>query len=106
MDESCYTAYSYMHTITVADLRYSYILTITVVTQGEGAAASLPPTLDPTIMTAQGFDQDGMLRLLGRAVPATPAPGVAPAQFWAAGVSFSRAQLLLEVRGTFPAETM
>ncbi len=65
--------------------------------QGEGPAASLPPTLDPNIMLAQGFDQDGMLRLVGKSVPAGLTPGVVPAQFWAAGFSFSRAQLIMEV---------
>ncbi|KAL0023769.1 hypothetical protein WJX77_003977 [Trebouxia sp. C0004] len=65
--------------------------------EGEGAAASLPPTLDPTMMVAEGFDQDGMLRLVGKSVPAGPTPGVVPAQFWAAGFSFSRAQLIMEV---------
>lgn len=65
--------------------------------EGEGAAASLPPTLNPTIMVAQGFDQDGMLRLVGRSVPAGLTPGVVRAQFWAAGFSFSRAQLIMEV---------
>ena len=65
--------------------------------QGEGAAASLPPTLDPTMMEAQGFDHDGMLRLVGKSVPASQTLGVVPALFWAAGFSFSRAQLMLEV---------
>ncbi|KAL0054937.1 hypothetical protein WJX82_004792 [Trebouxia sp. C0006] len=65
--------------------------------EGEGPAASLPPTLDPNIMLAQGFDQDGMLRLVGKSVPAGLTPGVVPAQFWAAGFSFSRAQLIMEV---------
>lgn len=65
--------------------------------QGEGAAASLPPTLDPTTLVAQGFDQDGMLRLVGKSVPAGVTPGVVKAQFWAAGFSFSRAQLIMEV---------
>ena len=48
-------------------------------------------------MVAQGFDQDGMLRLVGRSVPAGLTPGVVRAQFWAAGFSFSRAQLIMEV---------
>ncbi|KAA6427899.1 MAG: c transferase [Trebouxia sp. A1-2] len=65
--------------------------------EGEGAAASLPPTLDPTTLVAQGFDQDGMLRLVGKSVPAGVTPGVVKAQFWAAGFSFSRAQLIMEV---------
>lgn len=65
--------------------------------QGEGASASLPPTLDPTAMVAQGFDEDGMLRLAGKAVLASEQPGVRPAVFWAAGLSFSRAQMHLEV---------
>lgn len=68
------------------------------VLQGEGAAASLPPTLDPTIMEAQGFDQDGMLRLVAKPVPASQEAGVLPARFWAAGFSFSHAQLFAEVR--------
>lgn len=48
-------------------------------------------------MEAQGFDHDGMLRLVGKSVPASQTPGVVPALFWAAGFSFSRAQLMLEV---------
>ncbi len=48
-------------------------------------------------MVAQGFDQDGMLRLVGKSVPAGLTPGVVPAQFWAAGFSFSRAQRIMEV---------
>ncbi len=48
-------------------------------------------------MLAQVFDQDGMLRLVGKSVPAALTPGVMPAQFWAAGFSFSSAQLIVEV---------
>lgn len=65
--------------------------------QGQGAAASLPPGLDPTIMQAQGTDRDGMLRLVGKAITASQEVGVMPAQFWAAGFSFSRAELFAEV---------
>lgn len=49
-------------------------------------------------MHANGFDADGMLRLVGKAIPATQDIGVIPAQFWAAGFSFSRAHLFVEVR--------
>ena len=45
----------------------------------------------------QGLDQDGMLRLVARSVPASQSAGVVPAHFWAAGFSFSRAQLITEV---------
>ena len=48
-------------------------------------------------MQPQGFDQDGMLRLTGKAIQASQEVGVMPAQFWAAGLSFSRAQLFAEV---------
>ena len=74
-------------------------LTVVVSLQGEGASSCLPPTLDPTVMRVhpQGWDQDGMLRLMARSVPASQSPGVLPAVFWAAGFSFSRAQLITEV---------
>ena len=65
--------------------------------QGEGAAASLPPGLDPTIMQAQGTARHSMLTLVGKAIPASQEVGVMPAQFWAAGFSFSRAELFAEV---------
>ena len=69
----------------------------TLLAQGEGASASLPPTLDPTMMMAQGYNSDGMLRLVGKSVPAALSPGVVPARFWAAGFSFSRADIITEV---------
>lgn len=74
-------------------------LTLLISLQGEGPSASLPPTLDPTMMRVhpQGWDQDGMLRLMASSVPASHSPGVVPARFWAAGFSFSRAQLITEV---------
>lgn len=75
------------------------VFQFSMLVQGSGAAASLPPSLDPTIMKAQGFDEDGMLRLVGKATPASQDVGVMPAQFWAAGFSFSRAQWFTEVSG-------
>ena len=35
--------------------------------QGEGASASLPPSLDATVMVAQRWDDDGMLSLADHA---------------------------------------
>ena len=70
---------------------------VSLLVQGEGAAAALPPTLDPTMMAPQGWDRDGMLRLVGKSVAASQTPGIVPAQFWAAGFSFSRANLMSEV---------
>ena len=51
-------------------------------------------------MVAQGLDQDGMLRLVGKTLPATHSPSVVAAKFWAAGFSFSRAQFIHEVAPT------
>ena len=48
-------------------------------------------------MVAQRWDDDGMLRLIGKSEPASPTPGVVFAVFWAAGFSFSRAELHVEV---------
>jgi hypothetical protein len=66
--------------------------------QGEGADAVLPPDPLPAIICAAGWGkEDGLLRTCARKLrERLPAP--VPALFWAAGLSFSRAQLLLEVR--------
>ena len=53
-------------------------------------------------MQAQGTDRDGMLRLVGKAIPASQEVGVMPVQFWAAGFSFTRAELFAEVGNLGP----
>ena len=58
------------------------------------------------MMEAQGWDPDGMLRLVGKSVPASSALGWMPARFWAAGFSFSRAQFIHEVGGSCYAGTL
>lgn len=65
--------------------------------QGEGEEASLPAEPPAALLCATHFDQDGLLRIKGRALRTAP-PAPLPSLFWAAGLSFSRAQLFLEVR--------
>ena len=65
--------------------------------QGEGEQAVLPPEPLPTVLCAGSFGEDGLLRVVGRKLRHAP-PAPVPSLFWAAGLSFSRAQLLLEVR--------
>ncbi|GAB4817949.1 hypothetical protein N2152v2_004995 [Parachlorella kessleri] len=64
--------------------------------QGQGLQATLPRQPPLTVLCATHFDADGMLRTKGRALRSPPAAPL-PALFWAAGFSFSRAQLLQEV---------
>ena len=68
------------------------------IVQGEGAQATLPQNPPVTVLCATHFDSDGMLRTKGRALRSPPATPL-PALFWAAGFSFSRAHLMLEVCG-------
>jgi hypothetical protein len=66
--------------------------------QGAGGDATLPPPPLPAVLCAAGWgQQDGLLRLRARKLR-QPLAAPAPALFWAAGLSFSRAQLLVEVR--------
>ena len=64
--------------------------------QGEGLQATLPQDPPVTVLCATHFDADGMLRTKGRALRSPPTAPL-PALFWAAGFSFSRAQLIQEV---------
>lgn len=65
--------------------------------QGEGLEAVLPAAPLPTVLCASHFgEQDGLLRIRGRKLREAPAAPF-PALFWGAGLSFSRAQLILEV---------
>ncbi|KAL4430803.1 hypothetical protein ABPG75_006059 [Micractinium tetrahymenae] len=65
--------------------------------EGEGPAAALPPDSLPTVLCASQFGEpDGLLRIRGRKLR-EPLAAPAPALFWAAGFSFSRAQLIQEV---------
>lgn len=64
--------------------------------QGAGADAVLPPAPLPAVLCASSWGEgDGLLRLVGRKLR-EPLAAPVPALFWAAGLSFSRAQLLLE----------
>lgn len=64
--------------------------------QGQGPAAVLPADPLPTVLCASGFGPEGLLRISGRKLREVLA-APQPALFWAAGFSFSRAQVLLEV---------
>jgi len=66
--------------------------------QGEGPDAQLPVAPLPTVLSAEGFGADGLLRIRGRKLK-EPLEAPVPALFWAAGLSFSRSQLIQEVRG-------
>ncbi len=64
--------------------------------QGEGPTAALPPDPLPTVLCASHFGEtDGLLRIVGRKLR-EPLTALVPALFWAAGFSFSRAQLIQE----------
>lgn len=64
--------------------------------QGEGPAATLPPDPLPAVLCASHFgERDGLLRTVGRKLR-EPLAAPTPALFWAAGFSFSRAQLMHE----------
>lgn len=65
--------------------------------QGEGPDAQLPAAPLPTVLCAEGWGPDGLLRIRGRKLK-EPLAAPTPALFWAAGLSFSRAQLIQEVR--------
>ena len=57
----------------------------------------LPTAPLSTVLCASHFgEQDGLLRIRGRKLREAPAAPF-PALFWGAGLSFSRAQLILEV---------
>ncbi|KAK9916189.1 hypothetical protein WJX75_009844 [Coccomyxa subellipsoidea] len=64
--------------------------------EGSGLQASVPADDRPVLLRASQFGQDGMLRLVGSRL-AERAAGPMPSLFWAAGFSFSRAQLIQEV---------
>ncbi|KAK9819250.1 hypothetical protein WJX81_000875 [Elliptochloris bilobata] len=64
--------------------------------EGTGAAALTPEDDRPTLLCGAGFGEDGFLRLRGRRLAAR-APAPLPSLFWAAGLSFSRAELFLEL---------
>lgn len=67
------------------------------VLQGQGRGVQIPADDRPTLLCASHFGPEGMLRLKGsRLARSTDAP--IPSLFWAAGFSFSRSQLLTEVR--------
>lgn len=64
--------------------------------QGKAQSAHVPSDMRGTLLCADRFDEDGMLRLRGRRlakVQDTPIKSL----FWAAGFSFSRKDLLQEV---------
>ncbi|KAI7838991.1 hypothetical protein COHA_007231 [Chlorella ohadii] len=63
--------------------------------QGEGPDAQLPVAPLPTVLCAEGFGADGLLRIRGRKLK-EPLEAPVPALFWAAGLSFSRSQLIQE----------
>lgn len=63
--------------------------------QGAGAAARAPEDDRPTLLCAAKFAADGFLRLRGRRLTARAAAPL-PSLFWAAGLSFSRAELFLQ----------
>jgi len=65
--------------------------------QGAGAAGRAPADDRPTLLCASSFGADGMLRLRGRRLAARSAAPL-PSLFWAAGLSFSRAELFLQAR--------
>lgn len=70
-----------------------------LVLQGAGPNAVLPAVPLPTVLCASGWGQaDGLLRVSGRKLQ-QPLAAPAPALFWAAGLSFSRAQLIQEASG-------
>lgn len=64
--------------------------------QGSGLQASVPADDRPVLLRASHFGPDGMLRLVGSRL-AERAAGPLPSLFWAAGFSFSHAQLIQEV---------
>lgn len=66
--------------------------------EGLGPAASIPQDPRPTVLCVKEFGPDGLLRLTGQRMKTL---GVEPMRspFWAAGFSFSRSQLIHEVRG-------
>lgn len=65
--------------------------------QGKAEAAVVPSDRRGTLLCADRFDGDGMLRLKGRRLEGTTTAPL-PSLFWAAGFSFSRKHLLQEVR--------
>ena len=69
--------------------------------QGAGAAGRAPQDDRPTLLCASSFGADGMLRLCGRRLAARGAAPL-PSLFWAAGLSFSRAELFLQARFLSP----
>ena len=62
-----------------------------------GPTASLPADVRSTLLCAERFDADGILRLRGRRLTEAHTEPL-PSLFWAAGFSFSRRTLLQEVR--------
>lgn len=65
--------------------------------QGLGLQATVPADDRPVLLRASHFGQYGMLRLVGsRLAECAAAP--LPSLFWAAGFSFSRSQLIQEVK--------
>lgn len=75
------------------------MLTPCLAQQGSGPDAVLPAAPLPTMLCASGWGQpDGLLRVAGRKLR-QPLAAPAPALFWAAGLSFSRAHLIKEVGG-------
>ena len=64
--------------------------------QGHGPDVQIPEDDRPTLLCANHFGPEGMLRLKGSRL-AQHAEAPIPSLFWAAGFSFSRSQLLTEV---------
>eukprot|EP00803_Ostreobium_quekettii_P001537 evm.model.scf_347.10 EVM.evm.TU.scf_347.10 scf_347:75776-79087(-) len=66
--------------------------------EGEGPAAQISEDGHATLLCADRFDHEGMLRLRSRTLSRRPSEGrPIPSRFWAAGFSFSRSKLLQNV---------